>query len=92
MSTVDFDAATVGEPVAAIADWLTARVAYYLEMRTDDVNRGAPLVDLGFDSVYAMTLGGDIEERFGVEVEPTVAWDYNTVDALAAYLHSRLRP
>jgi acyl carrier protein len=43
-------------------------------------------VELGLDSVYAMTLSGDVEERFDIEVEPTMAWDHPTVNALARHL------
>jgi acyl carrier protein len=87
MSTMDVaPTATLAE----ITDWLTGRVAFYLETSPADVSRSAQLVDLGFDSVYAMTLGGDIEEHLGLEVEPTVAWDHPTIDALAAYLHTSL--
>jgi acyl carrier protein len=87
MSTMNVGSSTT---LAEITDWLTGRVAFYLEMSPADVSRSAQLVDLGFDSVYAMTLGGDIEEHLGLEVEPTVAWDHPTIDALAAYLHGAL--
>ncbi|GIF02274.1 acyl carrier protein [Paractinoplanes rishiriensis] len=73
-----------------IADWLTERVAYYLETPAEGVDRSAQLSDLGFDSVYAMTLSGDIEEWLNIEIDATVAWDHPTVLALAGYLHERL--
>jgi acyl carrier protein len=73
-----------------IRQWLTERVAHYLERPPTEIDEHTPLVDLGLDSVYAMTLSGDVEEEFGLEVEPTVAWDHPTVAALADFLHEEL--
>lgn len=71
---------------AEIAAWLTERIAYFLEKQPSDIDPEVELVELGLDSVYALTLCGDIEERFGLAVEPTLPWDYPTVHALAGHL------
>ena len=71
---------------AEIAAWLTERIAYFLEKQPSDIDPDVELVELGLDSVYALTLCGDIEERFGLAVEPTLPWDYPTVHALAGHL------
>jgi acyl carrier protein len=78
--------------VSAIRDWLTDRVAAYLERPREEIDPDQPLVEMGLDSVYAMTLSGDVEERFDIEVEPTLAWDHPTVNALAGHLHDALGP
>ncbi|GAA1026843.1 MULTISPECIES: acyl carrier protein [Amycolatopsis] len=75
---------------ATIRQWLTARVAHYLERPPAEIDQHTPLVELGLDSVYAMTLSGDVEEEFDLLVEPTVAWDHPTVAALADFLHDQL--
>lgn len=74
------------------ADWLTACIADYREMEPSAIDKDTPLADLGLDSVYALTLCGDIEDRWGLETDPTVAWDFPTINALAGHLHDRLRP
>ena len=71
---------------AEIAGWLTERVAAFLERPETEIDPDVELVELGLDSVYALTLCGDIEEQFGLAVEPTLPWDYPTVNALAGYL------
>ncbi|MCW3817573.1 acyl carrier protein [Micromonospora sp. DR5-3] len=71
---------------AEIAAWLTERIAYFLEKQPSDIDPDVELVELGLDSVYALTLCGDIEEHFGLAVEPTLPWDYPTVHALAGHL------
>ncbi|ADG99436.1 phosphopantetheine-binding protein [Segniliparus rotundus DSM 44985] len=70
----------------AIDDWLTTKIAGYLSMPPDHVDRDRSLADYGLGSVHAMTLCGEIEDAFGVEVESTLAWDYPTVNALSEYL------
>ncbi|GAA3735301.1 acyl carrier protein [Plantactinospora mayteni] len=76
--------------VEAIRTWLVGRIAFYLQRSAEEIDADAPLVEIGLDSVYAMTLSGDVEERFDLEVEPTMAWDHPTVNALAGYLHGLL--
>jgi acyl carrier protein len=38
------------------------------------------------DSVCALSLCGDLEDVFGLEVEPTLLWDHPTVDSLVRHL------
>ncbi|PSL43668.1 acyl carrier protein [Saccharothrix carnea] len=66
--------------------WLVATVAGYLELRTSQVGTGVTLRSLGLDSVHAMALCVDIEDRWGVLVEPTLAWDFPTIDAIVTHL------
>jgi hypothetical protein len=33
-----------------------------------------------------MALSNDIDEEFEIDVDPTLAWDHPTVDAITAYL------
>ena len=82
--------AGLGWTPAGIADWLTARIAYYLELPAADIGPDVPLVELGMDSVYALTLCGDVEEELGIDVRPTMAWDHPTVAAIADHLHGEI--
>ncbi|MDT9701429.1 acyl carrier protein [Streptomyces sp. P17] len=83
-------ATTVDTSPQAIRAWLTDRVAYYLERSPADLDEGAQLAEMGLDSVFALTLCGDVEDRFGLVVEPTMAWDHPTIDAITAYLAAEL--
>ncbi|MFC8666675.1 acyl carrier protein [Streptomyces sp. NPDC057199] len=76
----------------AIRGWLVDRVGYYLERPAAEIDEGAQLAELGLDSVYALTLCGDVEDRFGLVVEPTLAWDHPTIDAITAHLAAELAP
>ncbi|PVZ16365.1 MULTISPECIES: acyl carrier protein [unclassified Pseudomonas] len=50
------------------------------------------LSEYGLDSIVALTLVGDLEDELGMTLEPTLVWDYPSVDALAAYLSCLAEP
>lgn len=72
--------------VQQLAQWLTERVAYYLGIPAEQIKPDVKLVEYGLESVYALALCGDVEDELGIEVEPTLAWDYPTIDSLVALL------
>ncbi|KUJ70106.1 hypothetical protein ACZ90_07080 [Streptomyces albus subsp. albus] len=76
--------------VTGIADWLHGRIAAYADLAPDSFTDDTPFADLGFTSVYAQVLCGDIEDFFGIEAEPKVVWDHPTVHELAAALEELL--
>lgn len=76
--------------VDGLRDWVLARVAYYIEGSPEDIDPDAKLVGYGLDSVYALALCGDIEDEYGLIVDPTLAWDYPTVKAIVGYLAEHL--
>lgn len=81
---------TTTPTLSEIRAWLVERVALYLEVAPDQITPGVSLAQIGLDSVYAMTLSGDIEEQYGLELPPTVAWDHGTVDKLADFIAGEL--
>ncbi|MER7050248.1 MULTISPECIES: acyl carrier protein [Streptomyces] len=77
--------------VESLSSWLAERIALYLKRSPSEIAATVPLAEYGLDSVAALSLCGDIEEDFDVVLEPTVAWDYPTVEALAGHLAEELR-
>ena len=73
-----------------LADWLTIKVAGYLNVAPDTIDIDTPLADCGIDSVSAMALCVDLQCEKGFDVETTIVWDYPTIDAIAAYLAAEL--
>lgn len=73
-----------------LRSWLRARVAHYVQLDAADIDITAALTTYGLDSVYALTLCGDIEDHLGLVLEPTVAWDHPTIDALARHVEETL--
>jgi acyl carrier protein len=76
--------------LAQLHEWLVERIARYLEIPPAQLDPDQPFAEIGLDSVYALTLCGDIEDALGIEVEPTMAWDYPTVTVLAKGVHDEL--
>jgi acyl carrier protein len=76
------------EPVSR--GWLLERLSGYLLRDPVSIDPTLPLAEYGMDSVAALSLCGDLEDEFGLVVEPTLLWDYPTVDALAAHLAQAL--
>ncbi|MFD9394234.1 acyl carrier protein [Streptomyces sp. NPDC060000] len=73
-----------------VTTWLTDKIAFYLEVPSDHIAPDVKLAEYGLESVYALALCGDVEDEYGIEVEPTLAWDYPTVEALVGLIQERL--
>ena len=69
-----------------LVDWLTIKVAGYLNVPPDTIDIDTPLADCGIDSTSGLTLCADLQYEKGFDVETTIVWDYATIDAIAAYL------
>jgi acyl carrier protein len=69
-----------------LVDWLTIKVAGYVNVPPGAIGIDTPLADCGIDSVSGLTLCADLECEKGFAVDTTIVWDYATIDAIAAYL------
>ncbi|MBF6078063.1 acyl carrier protein [Nocardia beijingensis] len=76
---------TITRPTT-IQDWLVRRVADYTERAPHEVDPLVPLAELGLDSVSAVGLCGEIEERWSLEADPTLVFEYPTIAEIAAYI------
>jgi len=75
---------------ATIESWLIGRVVAYGKVDPGSFTPDTPLAELGLDSVYALTLCGDIEDTYALDVDPTIVWDYPTIRSLAGGISERL--
>ncbi|MFC5475894.1 acyl carrier protein [Paraherbaspirillum soli] len=75
-----------GHTEASLQAWLAQRVASYVRLSPDTIQADAPLAEYGLDSVYALTLTGDIEEYLGLSLDSTLMWDHPTIAALSKVL------
>jgi acyl carrier protein len=76
--------------LATLTQWVTERVAFYVEMSPQDIEPEVDLVKYGMDSIRALTLSANVEDEFGLEVDAAFAWDHRTVDQIARYLATAL--
>lgn len=72
--------------LSLLQEWLIQKIASLTSKNILDINIDIPLADYGLDSMHAIGLSGEIEDQFGIAVEPTLAWDYPTIDLMARYL------
>jgi acyl carrier protein len=83
----------VTEPITetTIQTWLADRVVEYGKASAGSFTIDTRLPDLGIDSVYALTLCGDIEDHFDIDIDPTMLWDLPTIRELAGALAGKLQ-
>lgn len=73
-----------------VRTWLIQRVATYLRRDAAEIDTGQPLTEYGLDSLTALAISADIEDEFGIELDPMLTWDHPSIDALAAALTSMI--
>jgi acyl carrier protein len=66
--------------------WLTTQLASSLEVSPSTLDPMVPLAEMGVDSVHAVSLVGEIEAHFDIDVDPTMIFDYPTLSHIAEYL------
>jgi acyl carrier protein len=69
-----------------LVDWLIDRIAVYLATCPAAIETDKTFGDYGLDSAFALNLCTDLETELGILVEPTIAWDYPTIHAIAGHL------
>ena len=69
-----------------LQSWLLDRIAFYLDRPAEKIDPTVPLARYGVDSVYAISIISDIEDRLQVEVDVDEARRRETVTALTDYL------
>ena len=79
-------ATTPALPARDIEAWLVSRYASRLGVAADTIDTTCSLDELGLDSVEAVTLAGELETLVGRSLPPTFAYDYPSINALAATL------
>lgn len=73
---------------AEILNWVTSYLANLLQVDPDEVDITVPFDRYGLDSLAAVGLTGDLSDWLKREVEPTLLYDYPTVEGLVQYLSS----
>jgi acyl carrier protein len=70
-----------------IRAWLVRKIAEELAVSEDAVKSDEPFSELGLGSRQAILITGDLEEFLGrSELDPTLLWDFPTIDKLARHL------
>jgi acyl carrier protein len=70
--------------------WLTTRLSEHLGLAPEDIDVRTPFTEYGLDSMVGVFLAGDLEAWLGLQLSPTVLWDYPTPETLAHFLAAEL--
>lgn len=77
----------VSPKASEIKDWLVLQLAQLLKIDPDKVDVTLPFESYGLDSEAAVLLSGDIQEYLRRDdLEPTLLFDYPTIEAVVKYL------
>lgn len=86
------------KPVEASAAVVLSEAAIAGQVQTalqgilgDGISPDDPLMSAGLDSLGSVELANVLTRRFSLQLPGTLIFDYPTVNAIAAYLHSRLK-
>ncbi|MEL6553181.1 MAG: acyl carrier protein [Cyanobacteria bacterium J06621_11] len=70
----------------SIRQWIVIYLSDLLEISANEIDTEIPFDSYGLDSSAAIGLTGDLEDWLGQEVDPTLLYDYPTVESLVDYL------
>ncbi|MBX7168178.1 MAG: SDR family NAD(P)-dependent oxidoreductase [Pirellulales bacterium] len=80
------------DPAAQVAEVIRAALRELLVTAADSLDDRTSFVELGLDSVLAVRLARDLEDRLAVRLPATTAFEFPNVATLAAHLAGRVDP
>jgi acyl carrier protein len=69
--------------------WIAANLAMYLNVRPEEISTSEPFSNYGLDSSTALNLAAELSEWLGQELDPTIFWEYPSIESLAQHLELR---
>jgi acyl carrier protein len=69
-----------------IQEWIVSYIADLLEVTPEEINIKIPFERYGLDSSVAVGLTGDLQEWLECELDPTLLYDYPTIEAMVKHL------
>lgn len=67
-------------------DWLVSYVAQLLEIDEDEIDVRTSLKRYGLDSSMTLGLISDLEAWLECDLEPTLVYNYSTIESLAKHI------
>ena len=65
---------------------LIEEVSHETKLKMSDIRADANFVELGLDSLSCIYVLHQVETRLGLQVNPSVFWDYPTIRTLSEHL------
>jgi acyl carrier protein len=74
-----------------IQNWLVDYLAELLQIESKEIDIKIPFDNYGLDSATAIGLTGDLETWLVIELDPTLIYDYPSVETLSLHLVDRFK-
>lgn len=74
------------QSAAEIQAWMTVYLAQLLEVDSDEIQVDLPFDSYGLDSSIAVGMTGDLEDWLNQKLDPTLLYDYPTIESLSQHL------
>lgn len=81
---------TAPQPAPEVVAFLTDGIARFTKQEAAGIGPESVLVDLGLQSIDAVLLSGEVEDHFGVELDPATIFEHETLGSFAADITGRL--
>lgn len=76
---------------AEIQGWIVSYLADLLEIDADEIDITVPFDGYGLDSAVAVGMTGDLEDWLGQPLDPTLLYDYPTVESFSHHLAEEIK-
>ncbi len=69
-----------------IINWLKEKIAIEIKSQPEKIAVNAPFTDFGLDSIVIVTLVDDLEHWLDISLDPTVFWEFPSIEILSDWL------
>jgi acyl carrier protein len=69
-----------------IINWLREKIAKETNLQPANIATDIPFTEFGLDSIVIVTLVDDLEHWLSVSLDPTVFWEYPSIEILTDWL------
>ena len=73
-----------------ILQWISIRLAEIVKINIDQVDPQLPFDRYGLDSLSAVTLIGELGDWLQLELDPSIVYDYPTIEQLSKYVSEQI--
>ena len=70
-----------------LKEFLVERVSSALRIKKNDLDPDMAFSKYGLESIDSVILAMEIEEEIGIPLEPSLLWEYNTINLCVSLLH-----
>ncbi len=74
---------------AEVLAFLTTKIADVTKQDAATITQDANLIDLGLQSIDAVILSGDIEDKFEIELDPATIFEHDTLKSFTMEITRR---